>query len=82
MYVIKHKEKDVYINGSKSNAAFASMDSDDLVPIDYARVFPTLSGAKTALSSWAGTWDNATYTVVRDHAKYDMMEIVPVKVTK
>lgn len=82
-YVIKHKTKERYICGSKSNAAYQSMDKNDLVPIEYARVFPTLSGAKSALASWSHMLIEKSfldYQLVRDHSKYDLMEIVEVKV--
>jgi hypothetical protein len=90
-YVVKHKEEDRFFNGSNSIAAFNDINSIGLVTLNYAQTYATLSGAKSALASWARKLDNNAGglnpsghhwgAVVRDQTKYDMMEIVEVKVT-
>jgi hypothetical protein len=54
-YVIKHKHKDRYVCGTHSKKA--DHDADELVSLEFARIFPTESGARTALRSWASRWD-------------------------
>ena len=73
-YVIKSKTHNRYVNGSRSKAAFNSMDDNSLVPIDYARIYPTLSGAKSALACWLYIMD--------DRVSSDLVEIVEVEVTR
>lgn len=64
-YVVKHKNKDRYLCGTKSSRA--DQDADGLVSMEFARIFPTKAGAKTAIRHWAEVWDN---TVI-DQKKLD-----------
>lgn len=92
-YVVKHKQRDRFINGSGTKAAHedCAKDANYLASLEYAQTYATPKGAKIALRSWATMWDNNAGTLnpagipwgglVLDQAKYDMMEIVEVKVT-
>lgn len=77
-FVIKSKKSDRYVNGSRSRAAFASMDSDSLVPVEFARIYPTKAGAKSALDFWAYLMEE------RDNKQEikNSVEIVEVEVTR
>jgi hypothetical protein len=77
-YVIKSKTADRYVNGSESKAAYASMDEYSLVPLEFARIYPTKNGAKYALDFWAYIMDQ------RDNKQEmkDTVEIIEVTVTR
>lgn len=54
-YVVKHKINDRYLCGTRSQKA--DHDPHGLVSIDFARIFPTEAGAKTAIRAWAKRYD-------------------------
>lgn len=58
-YVIKHKAEDRYICGSKSNKA--DYDNNDLVSLEFARIYSSKSGAKTAMINWAKIYDDTVF---------------------
>ena len=58
-FVIKHKTQDRYICGTKSNKR--DFDANGLVSIEFAQVYATEQGAKSALRSWASVWDNNAF---------------------
>lgn len=72
-YVIKHKTNDRYISGTKSRKA--DYDSDGLVSLPFARIYPTKSGAISAVTRWA------MYPVSKliNKHKFEMVEVVPIK---
>jgi len=74
-YAVKHKDKDLYISGTTSEKA-ARYDHG-LVEKEYAKIYATESGAKSARGQWALTMDR--YELVRDQAMYDLVEVVEVK---
>jgi len=81
-YAVKHKDKDLYISGTTSQKA-ARYDHG-LVEKEYAKIYATESGAKSARGQWATKWVNAPIgqiggEVVRDDVLYDLVEVVEVK---
>ena len=50
-YVIKHREKDLFVPGSKSQKA--KRHDLYLVEKEWTKIYPTLQGARSALSYWA-----------------------------
>lgn len=63
-FVIKHRTEDRYLCGSRSRRA--DHDPNGLVSMEFARIFPTESGAKTALRSWASKWDYSVRDTKRE----------------
>ena len=58
-FAIKHKTKDRYV--SNTNSMKADYDDDGLTSLQFARVYPTKSGAKTAMINWASYWDHTVF---------------------
>lgn len=50
-YVIKHREKDLYVPGTASRKA--TRYDLYLVEKKWTKIYPTLPGARSALAAWA-----------------------------
>jgi ABC-type sulfate transport system substrate-binding protein len=77
MFAVKHKTEDRYLCGTSSRKA--DHDHNDLVSFDFARIYPTERGAQSARSSYAGAWDHEKGELYRDLNKYDLVEVVEIK---
>lgn len=56
-YVIKHKTKDRYVSNTKSTKV--EYDEDGLTGPEFARIYPTRGGARSALIDWSKYWDTS-----------------------
>ena len=79
-YVIKHREKELFVPGSKSRKA--KRHELYLVEKEWTKIYPTLQGARSALASWA---EQISYTLKgfegidqSPEELKDLMEIVEV----
>ena len=75
MFVVKHKDKLRYVCGTKSKKA--DRDSDELVSLQWARIYPSIESARSGLSQAIGHHFTESRKFVRNEKRAAFLIISP-----